>query len=605
MESIASSSGTSPNSQQPHAQSLNDCLSLLRGGRDEQRLAGLLLAAKLCGKDDHTAIQKVYDAVGPQFMHRLLQTGMGKGSSGGGGDENRDAYLQLSIVVFSAFCRVPEIAASEGMVSMFPLIVEVTSRESVSSSLLEECYEILHSVSAAHEEKVYSEYARELASLVAVLSKQFAILQNALKFEVLNLLSSIMSNKYSAPVHDALRLLPNDAWTTNLRIGSVDILQNRVAPSSKFQALVLSECVMSIVGERWLIGEMCLRDATYSLSPDRCLLLVLESTRVEIDVILNELGYLKYESSKDSSSTADKILVKQKNLGVAFSLLEKVIKLLSSFAEAEEPNKNSIISESTSIKIIFGLNKTTDVILDFLKDAKVHGLRKGDDLLASVRIVGSYLAEAPDACREKVMELLGFMLSVEGETELSPFYSICFLLPMLCQLTAETDGCKFLASSGEFRVIVGCIVDFINNGDKNENDDSILLACDTILNFLLKREQFQFPLHDPIFVKLLGVLSRWAEDMDDCPKILLASSICSLILSATCEAALVNHSNFDSGKLISLSKLIKRSLTLCGQGLTSEDTNRETDLHKIISSGYSQWADHFPSIKEAVERLSF
>lgn len=32
---------------------------------------------------------------------------------------------------------------------------------------------------------------------------------------------------------------------------------------------------------------------------------------------------------------------------------------------------DSIISESTFSKIIFGLNKTTDVVLDYLKDAKV------------------------------------------------------------------------------------------------------------------------------------------------------------------------------------------------------------------------------------------
>lgn len=67
----------------------------------------------------------------------------------------------------------------------------------------------------------------------------------------------------------------------------------------------------------------------------RCVLLVLESARVEVDVILNELGYLKYEAPKDSLSTAENILVKQRNLGVTFSLLEKVIKFVSSFAEAE------------------------------------------------------------------------------------------------------------------------------------------------------------------------------------------------------------------------------------------------------------------------------
>lgn len=91
----------------------------------------------------------------------------------------------------------------------------------------------------------------------------------------------------------------------------------------------------------------------------------------------------------------------------------------------------------------------------------------------------SYLAEAPVACKEKVQDLLGYMLSLEGEDEqrqriiaktfffvcvvgdgileyeqlllnlllcYRPFYAVCFLLPMLSQITMEIEGCKALAS---------------------------------------------------------------------------------------------------------------------------------------------------------------
>lgn len=50
-------------------------MKLLRGERDEQRLAGLLLVTKVCSKDDHSAIRQVYHAVGPKFLYRLLRTG--------------------------------------------------------------------------------------------------------------------------------------------------------------------------------------------------------------------------------------------------------------------------------------------------------------------------------------------------------------------------------------------------------------------------------------------------------------------------------------------------------------------------------------------------
>lgn len=428
MEEHASSSSSSSQLQP----SLDDCLKLFRGERDEQRLAGLLVVTKFCNKDDHTAIRKIYDALGPQFLHRLLRTGIGKGSDVGSSD-NRDAYLQLSITVLAAFCRVPQIAASEEMINKIPLILEAISREA-GSPIIEDCYEYLFLVSTASEEgvqtlyksgglnvlasqmmilpdgshmielalrlvqiiviklpseNVYSEHPTDLSLVVCAVAKQFAVLQNALKFEALHLLSTILSNRYSAPVYDALRLVENDVWSTNLWIGILAILQNRVAPSHKLHALVLTECVISIVGERWLNGEMNLTGSQVSLPADRCILLILESSRVEIAVLLNDLAYLKYEAS-NASSNRENILVKQRNLGVAFSLVEKIIKLISSFG-GEESTANAIISESTFTKIISGLNETIGVVLDYIRDAKEHGQMKGDDLLAAVRVIGRLL----------------------------------------------------------------------------------------------------------------------------------------------------------------------------------------------------------------------
>jgi hypothetical protein len=54
---------------------LEDCLRLLRGERDEQKLAGLLVAANVCRAGDADAVAKVYRAVGPRFLRRLLSTG--------------------------------------------------------------------------------------------------------------------------------------------------------------------------------------------------------------------------------------------------------------------------------------------------------------------------------------------------------------------------------------------------------------------------------------------------------------------------------------------------------------------------------------------------
>lgn len=61
--------------QEQRSPALDDCLKLLKGERDEQRLAGLLLVTKFCRNDDVVSLEKVYEAVGTHFLDRLLRTG--------------------------------------------------------------------------------------------------------------------------------------------------------------------------------------------------------------------------------------------------------------------------------------------------------------------------------------------------------------------------------------------------------------------------------------------------------------------------------------------------------------------------------------------------
>ncbi|KAG5566790.1 hypothetical protein RHGRI_002360 [Rhododendron griersonianum] len=80
----------------------------------------------------------------------------------------------------------------------------------------------------------------------------------------------------------------DDVWSTFIRVGVAAILKNRVAPAEKIQALILAESVMSMVGEGWLIGRMNLSNAEDPVPADMCMLLVLESSRVEVAVLLND-----------------------------------------------------------------------------------------------------------------------------------------------------------------------------------------------------------------------------------------------------------------------------------------------------------------------------
>ncbi|KAM7271775.1 hypothetical protein ACFE04_030989 [Oxalis oulophora] len=620
--------------QQQEGPSLEECLKLLRGERDEQRLAGLLLVTKSSLTDHLSSLPSIYHAVGTPFLHRLLKTGMGKGLTKTGTDDagNRDAYLRLSLTVLSAFCRLPEIASSHDMVVIIPLILEILSNESVPPCL-EECYEILFLVSSASEEgvtKLYesggmkviasqmsslpdgshamqlamklvplmlskitedipkSDYVAELSMMVVAIAKQFSVLHNALKFEALHLLSAIFSSSYAVHVQLRLREMASTNWPNDMREGIVAILQNRVAPTDKLEALILAHSVVSIMGERWLIGQPSSPD----IPADRCLLLVLETSRVEVAVLLNELAYLRYEVSKNSSSTAESIMAKQRNVDVCFSLVERIIKLISSIAE----NEGSLIGEGILTMVINGLNETINLVLEYLNDAKEHRQNKGNDLLASVRLVGSYLAETPIAFKQKVDELLLYMLSVESEDEPRPFYSVCFLLPFLCQITMEPESCKKLVSSRGYKAVVECLLKLIGpDSNMTEDNDCIFLACDTILNLLLKKEQLKLVMDETTYVPLLKALASWTEKDSEKSVVMMAASILSQIFDYTSEEALVNHPDFKDNILGQLYRVIARSLTSSCQDTPDSDM----DLHDIISSGYSRWGHRFPGINSA------
>ncbi|PRQ26677.1 putative neurochondrin [Rosa chinensis] len=618
---------------------LDDCLKLLKGERDEQRLAGLLLVTKFCKGDDLSSLLTIYDAVGVQFLDRLLRTGMGKGSI----SENQEAYLQLSVTVLAAFCRVPEIAASNDMVSKIPLVLEVLSKES-GPAVLEECYEFLYLVSTASEDgimtfyssggmkmlashmpnlpdgshqmkitmklvqllltkfypdRINNDYLPELSIIVAAIARQFSILHDAMKFDALHILTAIFSPKFSAPLYDSLRALPEKIGPIICVMVLLPFYKTvLVSPTEKLQALILAESMVTIFGEKWLVGQINSADGKGPFPTDRCLVLVLEQSRVEVAVLLNELAYLKDEASKKSSPAAETIFLKKRNVAIAFSILEKIINLISNASE----NEGDLIHENTLSMVINGLNETIGVVLEYLQDAKEHEQRKGDDLLASVRVIGSYLAEAPLACREKVRELLEYMLSIEGEDEPRPFYAICFLLPMLCQLTMEVKGCKALISCGGHKSVVDCLVNLIGpHGYKVEDRGCIFLACDTILNLLLKKEQVQAPLDYSTLVNLLKALAHWTEGVDDPSIIMMASSICTLLFDFTSEKALLKHPDFDESCLNNLSRLIARSMAAWGQDM-SDAAKAETDLLEIVTAGYSRWVTRFPCVRDAVER---
>lgn len=163
-------------------------------------------------------------------------------------ERQRKSRCVSTTVCYGSCCVLPgsrDRFIRRHVVSKIPLMLEIMSKE---PSVPEECYEFLFLASNARRDGVSrlyecggmsvlaslmsnlpdgsqsvefsmrlvrlvistlsldaisNEYPSELAVMVAAISKQFAVLHNALKFEALRLLSVILSSEYSAPLHEA------------------------------------------------------------------------------------------------------------------------------------------------------------------------------------------------------------------------------------------------------------------------------------------------------------------------------------------------------------------------------------------------------------------
>ncbi|GJV12790.1 neurochondrin isoform X2 [Tanacetum coccineum] len=111
----------------------------------------------------------------------LTENWMGKGSTTEKRQDNQDAFLQLSITILAAFCRLPDIASSEDMFKKIPLILEVLSTE-LGPPLVEECFEFLYLVTAAREDGVQIFYE---SGGMTVLASQMCEYDSGYEFNIL------------------------------------------------------------------------------------------------------------------------------------------------------------------------------------------------------------------------------------------------------------------------------------------------------------------------------------------------------------------------------------------------------------------------------------
>ncbi|EFJ14768.1 hypothetical protein SELMODRAFT_423365 [Selaginella moellendorffii] len=540
--------------------SLDECLKLLRGSNDEQRLVGLLLATKFVSGGDAQAVHEVFDAIGFQFVDRLLRTericvGLGHFATHEKEMQQHD-YLKLGISILAAFCRIPELASSSDVIDKVPVYVEVLSAKDVSvdasecllgiaaasdkgfvavcqsrvfqaiGSLLQnaapEAQEVVAVVKLLYflvtrltMEGKTSEYAQGLASVVPPLSRHLSLQQNLGKFEVMEVLKLLLvsSNTKAALSTNCASL----SWADDVRTGLGQILHSRVSPEYRKGALEVAEQMVEHLGGSWLVGNINFPDTEVSSSSsDRFLFLVVESLRVEIPIVLGDVLHV-------SSSSSGWDIEKQRSLAVYYSLVENII----NFTSQEEASIK--VNASSLQKIVSALDDIAGILLEYLEAAKDNGVHQGDEVISSVRLLGR------------------------------PFYAVQFLVPALLQVTMAEDGCEALVSSGGHKQIVSFIVTSL----KNRDEVLIVEALDILLNVLQKKNSL---IHEPSFVDFVPALPEivsWALKTDQNMESAMATCFCTSVLDMTDEGALKDC--LEASELERIYTLVGKCLQRCYQ----------------------------------------
>ncbi|MQM18897.1 hypothetical protein Taro_051896 [Colocasia esculenta] len=83
---------------------------------------------------------------------------------------------------------------------------------------------------------------------------------------------------------------------------------------------------------------------------------------------------------------------------------------------------------------------------------------------------------------------------------------------------------------------------------------------------------------------------------------MMASCICSLVFDLTSEDILLMHEGVDASLLERIAQLFVRSLNSAVQ-YGRDDAREHSDLHQIITAGFSRWAGRFPRLRQAIERF--
>ncbi|KAM8977390.1 neurochondrin [Pelodytes ibericus] len=458
---------------------LDRCLEVLRGAKsDSEQFAALLLVTKCAraGELDDVTRRKIFDAVGFSFPNRLL---FSKSTP-----EGCPAHLfrSLGVTLLACFCTDTALAVHPQVLNKIPIFNEtintpcqqdgkeltsmvedayqclvgilaspqgakhLISGETVSSLCQaymschhgsEQALQILISLLTSMPTKCWKRSSADLRQLFKKMTLEFSQVEDGHKFNLMEILPTFLP---SSPI------LVETSWGRNclkyLCDGLFKILRSKLSATQRDPALKLGACLANTYGSSWIVADSREDRA-------RFLALLVNLACVEVRMALEDPEPLE---SRQTFVTA------------CYSLVEMGIEQCTK--EEEQP----LLKEEQKLQLIQVMQEACGAVIYYLQQ---KGWEKVEDpfTLASVRLLGAWLAEETSCMKKEVISLLPFLLHYmrtwyqRGVTcrnlpkEVSkvallssewgsiwPGDPIRFLLPALCHLSAEDGPRRVLIS---------------------------------------------------------------------------------------------------------------------------------------------------------------